>query len=895
MEHVEAEAGTYPCTEGFMNLLTTLIRTVGCPPDLGSQWRLRSGCSPYVEFVTSFVLPRATGSFKNVKPLPFATIADECRVINRVLEVIEAIIVRYVVPFRIENFSFDEFKTEYQSFLNVAKDDLGVSLILPEILRAGDSLDADEIKDAIQDFKNIYINPQDGKRFPTSQAQSLDASAGNHGHLLPKTPGFYIMSSLLSFNKGHLLSTIHKLLYQHGRSGDVQECSENMASRSLATALFRDTPPSLGSTKLCVDYTAQQQRKQVDPDSYKTSISSLQQSMVQSVHPMVLLSCSENGCQDGFSHGILANDAILWRERTILLSLRILCAAAAREESFTQLLKNSSLTIVPALSFKGPIHGSFAHRLLEEHKVYVAKLSNLLTKAAAVSCQPEILPLITDFVGYGASSLEDHQAIAKNSFCIVSYISQTLPQSQTIRFLCGDDTDGCRLANAFSKGLLLPTSEGEHSQSVQNAILDLILSNIGIETSSRSNLSLVTLGQSGCKHNCLNAILELISNVSFVLNSKTSSSAAKCFELIFRLMRLGVSNTPSILFSPHFWHVQALRYLGLQSPSSPSILHEISLSFCSDNGDDLELSKRNCDVLHSISWLLKGLALELYSLVGDGRGYTKLENMIPTQSLLGLLDILFSPPNSLLQTALLDLPLGEPTNESLMQSLNSSALTHDIIRRASVPMQGPSDVCARFEILDLMKLSSYFQNDQQSTDEAQIGWAVAWNSFVARVCACFHISQAWSDVCRTGAIVSHVMEFSGSRMTCMKPIVLTKMLCSILVRLNNPECLDEIGQYGLLHGAETALTGGVIDCESALPLSVAALCLTDILSTKLLDPAETSEYLIADEDVTRISALLDGAILSCAQGGNGMSYVNERAKILKCALSQILALSEGSD
>jgi hypothetical protein len=113
------------------------------------------------------------------------------------------------------------------------------------------------------------------------------------------------------------------------------------------------------------------------------------------------------------------------------------------------------------------------------------------------------------------------------------------------------------------------------------------------------------------------------------------------------------------------------------------------------------------------------------------------------------------------------------------------------------------------------------------------------------------------------------------------------------VRLNSPECLDDIGQYGVLHGAETALTGGVIDSESALPLSEAALCLTDIISTKLLDPEETSEYIIADEDVTRISAMLDGAILSCAQGGTGMSYAEERAKILKCALSQILALSEG--
>jgi hypothetical protein len=46
-------------------------------------------------------------------------------------------------------------------------------------------------------------------------------------------------------------------------------------------------------------------------------------------------------------------------------------------------------------------------------------------------------------------------------------------------------------------------------------------------------------------------------------------------------------------------------------------------------------------------------------------------------------------------------------------------------------------------------------------------------------------------------------------------------------------------------------------------------------------------------ETTRFSTLLGGAILSCAQGGTGMSYAEERAKILKCALSQILALSEG--
>ena len=210
-EHVEAEAGSYPSTEGFLYLLTTLIRTVGCPSDLGSQWRLRQGCLPYVEFVTNFVLPRATGLMKNITPLPFATVADECRLISRALECIEAVLVRYVVPLSIDSFEFDKFKAEYLSFLNVAKNDIGVALV-PEILREAESLEAVEIRDAIQDFKNIYLNSQGNTVTGASQTQQLNPPTNQIP--LPKTPGFFIMANLLSFGKSPLFSIIHQINFE---------------------------------------------------------------------------------------------------------------------------------------------------------------------------------------------------------------------------------------------------------------------------------------------------------------------------------------------------------------------------------------------------------------------------------------------------------------------------------------------------------------------------------------------------------------------------------------------------------------------------------------------------------------------------------------------------------
>ena len=879
-EHVEADIGSYSSTEGFMYLLTTLIRTVGCPSDLGSQWRLRTGCSPYVEFVTKFVLPRATGLMKHVKPLPFATVADEYRLINRALEVVDAILVRYVVPFSTDNFLFDQFKLQYKTFLNTAEKDVGVSLI-PGILRDLESLDENEMNEAVRDFKNIYVSNQDSASTTMPQTQSLDTTNANRIPL-PKTPAFCIMSQLLSFNKSQLFSAIHVILCRHGGSHGVHICGEKMFSRSIATALFRETPPNIESSKSGADCSSQRKRNQIDAHSYEATLTSLQQSIIEPVHPMLLLSCTESNSKD-ISHGESPSDAVLWRERSILLALRIFSSVIVREEAFTQLAQHANLSIMPTLSFKGPMNGSFAHRLLEEEKVYVAKLSNILSKAATVRNQHnELLPLITDCIGYNASSLRDCQDIAKTSFCLVSYITQTFPQSQTIRYLCGDDTDGSRLANTFSRGLLLPTSERRHSLSVQHAILDLVLSNIGMDSSSQSNLSMMILGSDGTsKRTVLNAILALIADVNFVVNPVTSSSATKCFEVLYRLMQRGAKQTPAILLSPEFWYNQVIRYLGTQSSTTLSILHDVSSDFVSDRGEDSNWSNRNNNVLHSISWLMKGLALELYALSADGRG-SKMVN--PAQSLVALLGMLFSQPESILQTVLLNLPLGQSKSEFLQHSLNSLSPIQDALKGASIPLQGPSDVCSRFEIIDMSTLSNYFAADSKDAKEATVGWANAWNSFVSRSCACYHISHAWSDLCRTAIIVSQVMESNSMmRRPYAHTRVITETLCALLLRLNEPDYLVGLSQYGLPQINLALASGGNIEPQSALPLSIAALSLTDFLCRDLLN----EETCLADEDVTRVCALLEGSISSCR---HNLAASEECINILKCTLTKMHAV-----
>ncbi|KAK1735048.1 hypothetical protein QTG54_014114 [Skeletonema marinoi] len=474
-EHVEAEVGTYPATEGFLFLLSTLVKYAGCPSNLGSQWRLRPGCAPYIEYVTDFVLPRATGMSKNVKTLPFASVADECRLINRAMEVVEAVLVRYVVPPMSEKKTFDEIKAQYSSNVNAARVELGLAPIIPEIFCSAEDIDEEDMAAAIQDFRNEMIYSQeDGGMNATGQM--LEASFGKKVPF-PKTPGFSILTNILSTNKGLLFKIIMKLLAEHGGANGVQECNKMISSESLARSLFRETPPNLASTKNSMDFHAQQRQTVLDEAAYKEALSTVQQSMLRPINPLLLISCSDGGCSDKNEKGASLDDAVLWRERTLVMSLRILCAAAAREEAFVQSMRNStaSLSIVPTLLFKGPIHGSMTHRFVDEHRINVSKMTQLLTSSSSAlhrtNRSNEILPVIAEYVGYNACSLVNPQGIAASSFSIISYVSHGMTQAECIRSLCGDDINGVGLTRAFSKGLSLPVPDADDGANLRDAIL----------------------------------------------------------------------------------------------------------------------------------------------------------------------------------------------------------------------------------------------------------------------------------------------------------------------------------------------------------------------------------------------------------------------------------------
>ena len=920
-EHVEAKLGQYHATEGFLFLLSTLIKVVGCPPNLGSQWRIRLGCAPYIEYVTDFILPRAVLMDKYVRPLFFASASDECRLVERALEVIEAVIVRYIVPPPSSvALNIDDVKSRYSATVKNATAEMGLAAIASDLFVGPESIDEEGIYNAYGDFCNTCLPTPDAASSwnnATSSSEMLEASFGNQVPL-PKTPGFAIMCNLLSTNGGTLLQIIHTILSEKGRTVCI---GERTHSRSIAISLFRETPPNLEAVRDSAIVKAQTQHSFYSEKDFHKRMSSLQQTLIRPINPMMLLSYydkSYNVIDDigaNKSHWAMSNDSVLWRERTILLSLRIICAAAIREELFIECIndvKSKPLSVVPTLHFKGPIHGSMAHRLLHEEKVKVSRLSQLLTMGSLAGQYGghslEILPIITEYVGFNACYLSCPLLIAKCAFSVVSYITHTLPHAECVDLFCGKhDSDGTRLARALSRGLIMQSTgytSSNKTVNLQNAILDLILLNIDIANprSNNLNVAMLMLGLSGeSKENCINVLLDMISDSAFVLDPKTSSTATKCFALIHKTCNLvNIQTLPAkvrcqlTLFMEKlrrskFWHTQIVKYLGMRGPSTHSILHEISNNYALAYGDDSDNSRRDNDFLHSISYLLKGLVLELNFLMQQrSRGNVVWLNY----ELTTLLNCLATQPNSLLLTTLISMPLGQSSNSYIKERLQViEAPSSEALMQSSTTLTSPVDACAGYEIIDTECLLSH-----ESSKDA-IEWAKAWNSLVGRVCASSHISQAWSELVEMilicSPLMNDVVNSQPNNFTTTRSIM--DLLCIILSRLLSPSHLNVIGHYCSTHPGGAEFISANIEAECALPLSKLVVCLVEALieSTNQMEESEgfhaaAAKLYIAEEDVIRVCALIVGAISSCSDGSSGVSPNDGRASVLSCALTQML-------
>ena len=1016
MEYVESRNGSYPSTEGLLFLLSTLFSSVGSPPDLGSKHRPRPGCSPYIEYVIDFVMQRIIGTKRNDDGLFFATPSDRCRLLSRALEVIDAVLYRYIVPppsyidgttkhtqkvnqkLNLLSYGVNENHTELEGIKNLlqyhkstitsASEKIGLSLVSPFIFIPIEKIEfstGDIIADEL-DYSYEYVKVQRGNQndtqtnrnyqmgeddanmffdasatensssFSMNQPQSTPTESMNLPIPRTKSPGFYILSDLLSSSENSLFHLLSKILLENENARGIHVLyGDAVHSKSLALALYGDLMPSHELAKTGRDHLLYQQKVPIDALQISSMSSSFIQTSMQSLYSSRLHGFYESTLQGKELFLASNDDAIFWRERNIFLALRLLCLAVGREDSFIQATNiSSSFSIVPVIHFKQQTSGSVLKSGLEVKHLKISRISKLIIGASGPSAilrqSMGLAPVLAQYVGYQALGDDNDQNIANFALSLMTYLTRVLPQCEYVRLLCGNDMAQQKyISKSIATRLSLPSNNSliANKFNARHVILDLLLSNISLQESvGDGNLSHILLGlsgenllkekatlqsmaktnfnmESGLNTNCLESILDLISDMNFVLDAATSSLASKCYELIYRLCNfchyVGESDTTARLIrrivmeklrSRDFWVQNLDRFLSETSNSSKSLLYLMVASLSSNEDTYLEnpMSLRRIhDVLHCVSWLLRGISVELHSLLALDTSRAPLSFTNPYMSApknsqcRRLLDFLYGSNYSFLQKILLAIPLTTP---NVVNRLNE-APSQELIQSTSCPLDGPNDVCGGYKVVNLSLLRSRFDNSNGATtnssssyNEGALKWAGAWNTYVSYVCAASHLSSSCNDVLRTSILCCRSLLFDMSKLDSGDITGVNGMLeflQTILYRLN------KLSGKELPH--PTLDSSGDLEASIALPLSMSVLNLVGLISDinsdvhiggNLINSRQNHDQgkkCHSDvEEIVRIAELIMGAIEVCSHGGRSVkAHHDERAASLSLSLSMIFS------
>lgn len=254
MEYVESSFGNYPSTEGFLRLLACLFKCSGCPPNLGSNWRVRPGSLPYLEYVMQHVLPRASGvGPKTSSPLHFRVNEDRSRLECLALHVVESIILSYTIPTESVLKSFKSKPQNLVEELNKASkesmsDQLKNRTLENHLLTPlHDSVEAEGIcSDFVDDpfYANLPSSPRLGNQ---TTYYPVEENAKQLTIPRPRMPGYAVLVDLLSTSSSTFLHALLAVLTGE-REGIV--LGHSVHDFKLVQALYLATPPTYGTAEI---------------------------------------------------------------------------------------------------------------------------------------------------------------------------------------------------------------------------------------------------------------------------------------------------------------------------------------------------------------------------------------------------------------------------------------------------------------------------------------------------------------------------------------------------------------------------------------------------------------------------------------------------------------------
>lgn len=721
MEHVESKKGLYPSTEGLLELLQSLVCSVGCPSNVGEASRSRTGCTPYLEYIISFVIPRAFG-MDGKASLPFRLEGDRSRLVARALAVVDAVLVRYDLP---------SVPRKGGEVAHSPLSQLGLPNVIDQV-KTQLPTDAAALSNDFVHYLSTTSGSLAPSSFPSDMATVTHSGVASGSRFpAPKSPGFTVLFHLLSSSYGVLLKAVATVLTERGGANGIQYFyGDPSDDAALAYALHCATPPTMASA-----------RAGSNPD--RIPANALQEFLKPLRPRMQTASIDDTGFDDATS----------WRERSIYTSLRILCAAILREGGFISGLANAKnyLKLVPVLRFH-----PLTSPALEVLDVKVSRLTDLLF---TVQNSGTVRSALTQFIGYSAEDAVLDTGISSCALSIVYRMQQSMPANANLSALWGFETD--KPLSLYVAKRLLIASKRPHVAAdahVLQLILEWILSELRVVRVEANGLAHHLLGLPGpmtsgnwvgarrfsegsAVRDCFDGILDILTGSDALhLTQSESCMSCLCFEIIFRLYNL-MQFGDGFSWQSVIYTARRLRVVDFWGRSL--------VTWLSDTGSQPLLqvpvvaTSQGKQILHSIAWLLKGLACEIRILIGfaDSRvphsGLVEFLSPQP-QRCDALLRALLGSDVAIMVRLVANLPLGRLFLDDSLPSPPQEALA-----AASRPLPGPLDVTEGYRLVDWATFSARTESTgNKDRVEAMRKWVEDWNRITECDCSVSHISKA---------------------------------------------------------------------------------------------------------------------------------------------------------
>lgn len=724
MEFVESRRGHYPSTMGFLNLLSSLFTVGGFPSTLGQNWRpQRTGCAPYIEYITDYVLPRVTGKLEHFPPLPFRTIQEKSLMTTAALDVLGIVLSRYHVvatkPMldRPEEALLDDILKE--SEVSATRALVLRKLVLAVIVRP-------HAQD-VPHFVNDYSSTGSTRAKALTSQENAGATASQQSTFvnLPiapsKSTGYSILAGMLNSKRHTLFDSVTSPLVERDR---VQSKQHDTDVLSLVFALYVSTPPTFTSAK----------------DGARRSWPvNARQLLLASLRPNPFV--KEQSCS---------------KEREIASVLRLLCGIVAREESFLSLTRQA--THIPVLRFskKSSLPSTIDLQLSK-------KLSILLISS---EMKTGIVSSIVDEIGIVSKNEQAMTDIATMATAISFYIERSVSRQQALELLSFRNpfqvNGGLVSAITTRFTLAAATTLLECDAVLLVFILERLLTDL--RTSAHYGaFAEVMFGekvahqQSSDLFLCVDAILRLLENVDFLFGEFSAEVATLCFETFYRLIAIGNGNHGVEIALVIAEHLRARDFwtLGIFKLCSTALSRSVE-----------EINVNKHFIVHSIAWLLKGVACEFQILSGTSKEYNiapGLERLVASHPnmLKQLIDVVFAD-QGLVEFALSVLPIERPTFSSISEAPSDEKCVID----AKHGICGAPEVVYGYNILNFETLHNGLKAKKYPCNELGLrSWVEQWNHSVHADCSSAHLSDAIRRVIEASLACGyhHRVEFTSGR------------------------------------------------------------------------------------------------------------------------------------